>query len=238
LILKKNAYTKKAREQEFGDWNYPVITAHEPSRERWLTTRQNVLVAPANRTSQQPITDNDVSPANNRRKVRQETVRNKKQKEKNKSASVGSGGQAPQLGGMPTDYPSTSSSSKSSSGESANHVRKHTAGKEIERHDALEKSKVDGNEGYHRQFIQNYEQLMGEEPLKGFESSSEAGATQSSIDEFTVGEDEDEAPAQPDSPESRKWVTTGKDADILQPKFNLEGEEFENVWSGGPARSL
>ncbi|KAF3067033.1 hypothetical protein GL218_08812 [Daldinia childiae] len=32
----------RARELEFGDWNYPVITANVPTRERWLSTHPDV----------------------------------------------------------------------------------------------------------------------------------------------------------------------------------------------------
>ncbi|KAI0379778.1 DUF300-domain-containing protein [Hypomontagnella monticulosa] len=33
---------QKARELEFGDWNYPVITANVPTRESWLSTQPSV----------------------------------------------------------------------------------------------------------------------------------------------------------------------------------------------------
>ncbi|KAI1807611.1 DUF300-domain-containing protein [Daldinia bambusicola] len=37
----ESLYTR-ARELEFGDWNYPVITANVPTRERWLSTHPDV----------------------------------------------------------------------------------------------------------------------------------------------------------------------------------------------------
>ena len=38
-----------ARALEFGDWNYPVVTAHVPSRERWRQSDPGVLTTAANR---------------------------------------------------------------------------------------------------------------------------------------------------------------------------------------------
>lgn len=45
-------------------------------------------------------------------------------------------------------------------------------------------------------------------------------------DEFVVGEDEDES--------QEHWRQAKEpEVPLLKPKYGLEGEEFENVWSGG-----
>ena len=38
-----------ARALEFGDWNYPVVTAHVPSRERWGLAEPNIVTTATNR---------------------------------------------------------------------------------------------------------------------------------------------------------------------------------------------
>lgn len=46
-----------ARTMEFGDWNYPVITAHEPDGERWREREPNVLTTATNRHLLKPDLD-------------------------------------------------------------------------------------------------------------------------------------------------------------------------------------
>lgn len=47
-----------ARALEFGDWNYPVITAHEATREDWLRRDPGLLTTSTNRNIFQPTKDN------------------------------------------------------------------------------------------------------------------------------------------------------------------------------------
>lgn len=47
-----------ARALEFGDWNYPVITAHEATREDWLNHDPTMLTTSTNRNLLQPTQDN------------------------------------------------------------------------------------------------------------------------------------------------------------------------------------
>lgn len=46
-----------ARALEFGDWNYPVITAHEATREDWLHRDPGLLTTSTNRNLFQPTKD-------------------------------------------------------------------------------------------------------------------------------------------------------------------------------------
>jgi hypothetical protein len=43
-----------ARVLEFGDWNYPVVTAHIPSHERWIRSDPNMITTSANRNLLKP----------------------------------------------------------------------------------------------------------------------------------------------------------------------------------------
>ncbi|SLM40186.1 Organic solute transporter subunit alpha/Transmembrane protein 184 [Lasallia pustulata] len=47
-----------ARVLEYGDWNYPVITAHVPSADRWLTSDPNLITTSTNRNILQPTKKN------------------------------------------------------------------------------------------------------------------------------------------------------------------------------------
>lgn len=47
-----------ARALEFGDWNYPVITAHEASRRDWMHADPGMLTTSTNRNLLQPTKDN------------------------------------------------------------------------------------------------------------------------------------------------------------------------------------
>ena len=47
-----------ARALEFGDWNYPVITAHEAVRQDWMHRDPTMLTTSANRNLLQPTKDN------------------------------------------------------------------------------------------------------------------------------------------------------------------------------------
>jgi hypothetical protein len=47
-----------ARELEFGDWNYPVITAHIPSKDRWYENEPPILTTSTNRNILHPTKAN------------------------------------------------------------------------------------------------------------------------------------------------------------------------------------
>ena len=49
---------ESAKALEFGDWNYPVITAHIPSHERWLHPEPNLLTTSTNRNLLHPTKKN------------------------------------------------------------------------------------------------------------------------------------------------------------------------------------
>ncbi|KIX96369.1 uncharacterized protein Z520_08147 [Fonsecaea multimorphosa CBS 102226] len=68
-----------ARALEFGDWNYPVVTAHEARREDWLRRDPNLLTTSTNRNLFQPTRD--------RKSRRQSEIQASIQKGKNRSTS-------------------------------------------------------------------------------------------------------------------------------------------------------
>ena len=107
---------------------YPVITAHEASRERWLTASPELLTTSANRNLLQPTKDNKIRRQSNIRETVEDVK--KKTERKHSSASKGKGrsssskgkqpdkatgeeGRAPTMMGMLRHHSSASSSGKS-----------------------------------------------------------------------------------------------------------------------------
>jgi Organic solute transporter Ostalpha len=129
LDLDEEALYESARRLEFGDWNYPVITAHEASRERWMSSSPDLLTTSTNRNLLQPTRDGEIRRAGNikdtveevskksRRKHSDKKSRsssNSKGKQKFKDSPNGEEGRAPTLqGGMLRHHSSASSSAKS-----------------------------------------------------------------------------------------------------------------------------
>lgn len=71
-----------ARALEFGDWNYPVITAHVATRGDWMNSDPNLLTTSANRHLFQPTRDH--------KERRKSELRKKIHKGKNRSSSASS----------------------------------------------------------------------------------------------------------------------------------------------------
>ena len=129
LDLNDEELYESARRLEFGDWNYPVITAHEASRERWMRSSPGLLTTSTNRNLLQPTRDGDILRASNIKDTVEEVSKkssrkhsNKKArssssskgKQKDKDSPNGEEGRAPTLqGGMLRHHSSASSSAKS-----------------------------------------------------------------------------------------------------------------------------
>ena len=77
---------ESARVLEFGDWNYPVITAHIPSRERWYSNDPPMLTTSTNR--------NILHPTQVNKKRRQKSINERliKGKHRDSSSSGGASG--------------------------------------------------------------------------------------------------------------------------------------------------
>ena len=132
-----------ARVLEFGDWNvrlstiskafsplmrsqYPVITAHQPSEERWIHADPSLITTSTNRNILQPTKGN--------RKRREAKIKKSLGKGKNRSSSSsnGSDSRAPVLDGL-LHRPSSSDSKKSGHGQLVDLVVEDTQAEEIER---------------------------------------------------------------------------------------------------------
>jgi hypothetical protein len=107
---------------------YPVITAHEASRERWLRASPGLLTTSANRNLLQPTRDNKIRRASSIKETVQDVTKKTQRKHsssnKNKSRDSSSKGKqketpnaeegrAPAMQGMLRHHSSSSSSAKS-----------------------------------------------------------------------------------------------------------------------------
>lgn len=241
----------KARALEFGDWNYPVITAHEASRERWLTASPDLLTTSANRNLLQPTKDNEIRRASNIRETVQDVTRKTKRKHSSKTKKAdsiskgkqkddgnGEEGRAPALKGMLRHHSSASSSAKSDRSQLVDLVVEDTVAEDTERVRARKEGSAAWNETEPKRFVRTYGKGTGEEIREGYEPTDDVGAIDGAADEFAVGDDEgdgggEERPPPEDSEESRQWKQAIEPAVLLKPKYGIEGEAFENVWGGG-----
>ncbi|KAI1818004.1 DUF300-domain-containing protein [Poronia punctata] len=87
----ENLY-RKARELEFGDWNYPVITANEPSRDQWISSGPRVYQASngawnASRSSSISVSNRPAAPTRSSTGSIQNLARKGKQRESRPSIS-------------------------------------------------------------------------------------------------------------------------------------------------------
>jgi hypothetical protein len=77
-----------------------------------------------------------------------------------------------------------------------------------------------------------YGKDTGEDIREGYEPRDDVAVVTPKNDEnepFAVGDDED----QDESEESRHWKQAKEPEVMLKPKYGVEGEAFENVWTAG-----
>ncbi|KAI9054717.1 hypothetical protein LZ554_001868 [Drepanopeziza brunnea f. sp. 'monogermtubi'] len=239
----------RARALEFGDWNYPVITAHEASRERWLNASPDLITTSANRNLLQPTRDNQIRRASNVRETVEEVTKKSKRKHsssknkktdssskgKGKDSPTGEEGRAPALMGMLRHHSSGSSSAKSDRSQLVDLVVEDKKAEEIDRVRARKEGGAAWNQTEAKRFVRTYGEDTGEDIREGYEPNKDvavAGPKTDQQDEFAVGDDE--PTPQDESEESMHWKELHEPALLLKPKYGLDGEEaFANVWGGG-----
>lgn len=151
---------------------YPVITAHEASRERWLTASPDLLTTSANRNLLQPTKDNKIRRKSNIREtvedVKKKTQRkhssSKKGKERSSSSkgkqkedatqdATGEEGRAPAMLGMLRHHTSASSSAKSDRSQLVDLVVEDTSAEETERVRARKEGSSAWNETERKRYV-------------------------------------------------------------------------------------
>lgn len=147
-----------------------MITAHEASRERWLTGEPDLLTTSANRNLLQPTSDNEIRRASNIRETVENVTKKSKSKHRKRSSSRakktgpgskgkevetsnGEEGRAPALKGMLRHHSSASSSVKSDRSQLVDLVVEDTKAEDIERVRARKEGSAGWNEIEPRRFV-------------------------------------------------------------------------------------
>ena len=172
-----------ARALEFGDWNYPVITAHRPNEEDRMSGDPNIITTSTNRNLFQPTADN----AKRRRsEIKQGIAQGKRQ-----DSSVSPNAREGIAGKLRRDW-SSSSSEHSGRSQLVDLIVEDTQAKEAERVRARKEGGAIWNKDDQKHFVRTYEAdgaKEGEIVRDGFEPQH-ISATEPP--EFAIGEDEDE----------------------------------------------
>lgn len=158
-----------------------MITAHETSRERWLTAHPSLITTSVNRNILQPTEDNAIRRESNIQETVQEVTRKTKNKHKKRPSnakkrssnskgkqveasetsgtsgqsrtSEGEEGRAPMLKGMLRHHSSGSSSAKSDRSQLVDLVVEDTVAEDVERVRARKEGSSGWNEVEQRRFV-------------------------------------------------------------------------------------
>ncbi|TVY23022.1 Transmembrane protein 184-like protein [Lachnellula hyalina] len=238
---------ERARRLEYGDWNYPVITAHEASRERWLAASPGLLTTSANRNLLQPTRDNQIRRESNIRQtvehVKKKTERKHSSTSKGKGRSsskdeesdkaTGEEGRAPAMLGMLRHHSSASSSAKSDRSQLVDLVVEDETAEDAERVRARKEGGSSWNKTENKRYVRTYGEDTGEDIREGFDPVEDIAVVDREDSNFVVGEDANSE----ESEESQQWKQAKEPELLLKPKYGIEGEEFENVWGSGGEHS-
>ncbi|KAG6991381.1 hypothetical protein G7Y79_00052g087210 [Physcia stellaris] len=173
-----------AKVLEFGDWNYPVITAHVPSAEQWFGSHPQLITTSTNR--------NLIQPTKRNKERRESEIQKDLDKGKHRTSSGGSRSRAPVLGGMIREESTSSGSAKSGRSQLVDLIVEDHDAEEVERVRARKEGGAAWNEDETKHFVRTYgDEDEGEQIREGFDPS-EIPATSAPSAEFAVGDDEDE----------------------------------------------
>ncbi|KAH8648764.1 organic solute transporter Ostalpha-domain-containing protein [Tricladium varicosporioides] len=238
---------ERARRLEYGDWNYHVITAHTASRHKWLTASPDLLTTSTNRNLLQPTKDNQIRRESNIRNTVQDVTKKTRRKHssnsskkgessskgKQKNVPNGEEGRAPAMKGMLKHHSSASSSVKSDRSQLVDLVVEDTTAENAERVRARKEGSAAWNEIEPKRYVRTYGENIGEDIHEGYEPANGSAV----IDPEDIGENPfaigDGNGEQGNSDDSQHWNQSKEPEVLLQPKYGLEGEAFENVWGGG-----
>ncbi|KAI4243248.1 MAG: hypothetical protein L6R40_003616 [Gallowayella cf. fulva] len=174
----------KARALEFGDWNYPVITAHVPSAERWLNSEPGLITTSMNRNLLQPTKANKARRASSIQK----SLDKGKQQTSSHSDGAARSSRAPVVQDLIREE--SSSSAKSGRSQLVDLVVQDHEAEQMERVRARKEGGSAWNEDEAKHFIRAYDdEDEGQDIRQGFDPSKVPAAGAS---EFAVGEDDEE----------------------------------------------
>lgn len=134
-----------ARVLEFGDWNYPVITAHVPSADRWLTADPNLITTSTNRNLLQPTKKN--------KRRRESDIQKTLDKGKHRAHGSKSRSRAPVVNETIDEESSDNGSAKSGRSQLVDLIIEDRNAEELERVRARKEGGPEWNEHEAKQFM-------------------------------------------------------------------------------------
>ncbi|KAL9035989.1 MAG: hypothetical protein Q9214_006334 [Letrouitia sp. 1 TL-2023] len=186
-----------ARALEFGDWNYPVITAHVPSAERWFGSDPDLITTSTNRNLLQPTMANKAMRAS---KIQKDLDKGKRRTSSSSGAASKPRSRAPVLKELTREESSSSKSGKSGRSQLVDLVIEDYKAEETERVRARKEGGAAWNQDETKHFVRAYnDDDQGEDIRQGFEppqvrgsldldrSGSESEDTQSKKEEHASG---------------------------------------------------
>lgn len=214
----ESLYTS-ARAMEFGDYHYPVITAHTPSRRRWMEQDPEIITPATNRNLLQPTKAHEERRRSELRDSIQKGKHGSGSRSRQRTTGVGSKLEGSRL--ARTESSKSENSSQSGRSQLVDLVVEDTQAEEAERVRARKEGGAKWNEEETRLFVRTYgddEVSEGEEIREGFEP---ADVPSTEPPEFAVGDDEED------------FEET--DRKNKQPEYGSLNEE-RNIWDS-PGRS-
>ena len=166
---------------EFGDWNYPVITAHVPATDRWFGSDPNIVTTSTNRNILQPTKGN---------KARRESQIHKQYgKGKHRDSSPSAAARAPVMDNLiREDSQSSGQSSKSGRSQLVDLVVEDHAAEETERVRARKEGGAAWNEDETKFFVRTYDDHDREDFVReGYDPIRDASAPGQS--EFAIDDE-------------------------------------------------
>ncbi|KAH7128671.1 organic solute transporter Ostalpha-domain-containing protein [Dendryphion nanum] len=228
---------QSARELEFGDWNYPVIEAHRPTRESRMYANPNIITASTNRNLLQPTKENK-----QRRKSQIKAIKEDvgKGKQRSDSSSGEPSSSKSRIGNLLRNNSSSSSSSaKSDKSQLVDLVVEDHKAEEVERIRARKEGGPGWNEVTPKHFIHTYPQEGQEEEVReGFDPDQPEVQNPEQVHNldapFTIGDNEaenNEDHNPPVSEEAQRWETRDYSQEDAQPSPQYGSfREERNVW--------
>lgn len=247
LDTEDECFYKKARALEYGDWNYPVITAHEASPERWLEESPALLTTSTHRNIFQPTEDNQILRAKNiRDKVELISGKSTKYHKKTKGKSKENAYSRQQIGSADDSQsdasavidPQVQQSSVSVSGNSGKSqlvdlVIEDTAAEYNERIRARKEGSAGWNISEPKRYVRRtFGEHAGEDIREGFEPTNDPSIIVSKYENEVnnmLGKSY-EGKSFDGLGERRRWEEVRFQPLELKPKYGIDGEVFEDIW--------
>jgi len=243
-----------ARELEFGDWNYPVIEAHRPSREDRMYADPSILTASTNRNLLQPTKENKRRRKSQIRDIQASVDKGKQRDtssngESSRSKSPQSKSRAP-LSNLLRQKSSSSSSAKSDRSQLVDLVVEDHQAEEVDRVRARKEGGPGWNEVPSKHFVHTYpKEGEAEEVREGFnpdEAEPHNPESEHNLNyPFAVEEQSEEEQRKQDikphmTSEANHWETRdvsdqraeSDDQDRVSPSYGSFREE-RNAWNDG-----